>query len=126
MAWLPPRGRRRRAFSVVLCVVLMGAAASAIAASPVCGAAPPGSDATPTATIADASVDVDALCAALQRIATPEANLHGVVVERGGRLRLEAYFDGFPNVKAFIAYLEELFPSPAPWDATITAHGRRG
>ena len=33
---------------------------------------------------------------------------------------------GNPNVKAFIAFLEELFPSPAPWDATITAHGRRG
>ncbi|MFL6698949.1 MAG: LysR family transcriptional regulator [Vitreoscilla sp.] len=26
-----------------------------------------------------------------------------------------------PNVKAFISFLEELFPSPAPWDATIAA-----
>jgi DNA-binding transcriptional LysR family regulator len=26
-----------------------------------------------------------------------------------------------PNVKAFIAFLEEVFPSPGPWDATIAA-----
>jgi len=28
---------------------------------------------------------------------------------------------GSPNVKAFIAFLEEVFPTPAPWDATIAA-----
>ena len=56
-------------------------------AASVCGA--------PAATTAaEASVDVDALCAKLLKIATPEANLHGVVVDRAGRLQLEAYFDG--------------------------------
>ena len=30
-----------------------------------------------------------------------------------------------PNVKAFIAFLEEVFPSPAPWDATIAASALR-
>lgn len=34
---------------------------------------------------------------------------------------------GNPNVKAFIGFLEELFPNPAPWDATIAASAvRRG
>jgi DNA-binding transcriptional LysR family regulator len=28
---------------------------------------------------------------------------------------------GSPNVKAFIAFLGEVFPTPAPWDATIAA-----
>ena len=32
---------------------------------------------------------------------------------------------GSPHVKAFISYLEEVFPSPAPWDATITASALR-
>jgi DNA-binding transcriptional LysR family regulator len=32
---------------------------------------------------------------------------------------------GSPNVKAFIAYLEEVFASPAPWDATIAASALR-
>jgi CubicO group peptidase (beta-lactamase class C family) len=41
-----------------------------------------------------AAVNVDALCAALQRITTPAANLHGIVVERGGLLQAEAYVDG--------------------------------
>jgi CubicO group peptidase (beta-lactamase class C family) len=45
-------------------------------------------------TSAPAGLDVDALCAALQRIATPAANLHGVVVERAGQLLAEAYVDG--------------------------------
>lgn len=31
---------------------------------------------------------------------------------------------GNPNVKAFVAFLEELFPSPSPWDLTIAAFGR--
>jgi DNA-binding transcriptional LysR family regulator len=34
-----------------------------------------------------------------------------------------------PNVKAFVAFLAEVFPSPAPWDASIAAgasqHARR-
>ena len=30
-----------------------------------------------------------------------------------------------PNVKAFIAFLAEVFPSPAPWDATIAASAMR-
>ncbi|MGJ7492891.1 LysR substrate-binding domain-containing protein [Variovorax sp. ZT4R33] len=30
-----------------------------------------------------------------------------------------------PNVKAFISFLEEVFPSPAPWDATIAAGALR-
>ncbi len=44
--------------------------------------------------LAEISSNVEALCAKLLRIATPEANLHGVVVERAGHLQLEAYFDG--------------------------------
>ena len=28
-----------------------------------------------------------------------------------------------PNVKAFVSYLAEVFPSPAPWDATIATAG---
>jgi DNA-binding transcriptional LysR family regulator len=32
---------------------------------------------------------------------------------------------GNPNVKAFVAYVEELFPSPPPWDLTITAAASR-
>lgn len=32
---------------------------------------------------------------------------------------------GNPNVKAFVAFLEELFPSPAPWDLTIKVSAQR-
>jgi DNA-binding transcriptional LysR family regulator len=32
---------------------------------------------------------------------------------------------GSPNVEAFISWLEEVFPSPAPWDATIAAGASR-
>lgn len=32
---------------------------------------------------------------------------------------------GNPNVKAFISFLEEVFPSPAPWDAIIAASASR-
>lgn len=32
---------------------------------------------------------------------------------------------GNPNVKAFIAFLEDLFPSPAPWDLSIAEGARR-
>ncbi|MFC6050132.1 LysR family transcriptional regulator, partial [Methylobacterium hispanicum] len=30
---------------------------------------------------------------------------------------------GNPNVKAFLAFLGEVFPSPAPWDALIAGAG---
>lgn len=30
-----------------------------------------------------------------------------------------------PNVRAFVSFLEEVFPSPSPWDATIAAHAAR-
>lgn len=33
---------------------------------------------------------------------------------------------GNPNVKAFVAFLESLFPSPAPWDLAISAGAIRG
>jgi CubicO group peptidase (beta-lactamase class C family) len=45
-------------------------------------------------TAAENSVNVDELCTKLLRIAAPEANLHGVIVERAGQLQLEAYFNG--------------------------------
>ena len=32
---------------------------------------------------------------------------------------------GNPNVKAFVAFLEDLFPSPAPWDLAISASASR-
>lgn len=32
---------------------------------------------------------------------------------------------GNPNVRAFVAFLEELFPTPAPWDRAITAGASR-
>ncbi|MBC8057836.1 MAG: serine hydrolase [Rhizobiales bacterium] len=75
----------------------MNLASSPLAAAPVCGAPSAEIDGAHIAAKDDASVDIDALCAAVRRIATPEANLHGVVVERGGRLQLEAYFDGTDN-----------------------------
>jgi hypothetical protein len=28
---------------------------------------------------------------------------------------------GSPNVKAFLALLDEIFPSPAPWDSLIAS-----
>ncbi|AWN52758.1 LysR family transcriptional regulator [Methylobacterium sp. 17Sr1-1] len=31
---------------------------------------------------------------------------------------------GSPNVKAFLAFLEEVFPSPAPWDRALEEEGR--
>lgn len=32
---------------------------------------------------------------------------------------------GNPNVKVFMSFLAEVFPSPAPWDATIAASALR-
>lgn len=86
MPW-PIRAGGRAASVAAMVTSLM--AGPALAAH-VCGAPV----AQATAGEADASVDVEALCAKLSSIATPEANLHGVVVERAGRLQFEAYFDG--------------------------------
>ncbi len=47
-----------------------------------------------TTAAAEVSIDVDALCATLASIATPQANLHGVVVDHAGQVQLEAYFNG--------------------------------
>jgi CubicO group peptidase (beta-lactamase class C family) len=84
MPWL--KGAVTRAVSIAALATSMFAG-QALAAS-ACGAP----DAAATA--AEASVDITALCAKLYGIATPEADLHGVVVERAGRVQLEAYFDG--------------------------------
>ena len=83
--------------SASLLVFLSSLVAFAAGATPVCGAPKVGADAAAVAGTADLAFDTEALCALLRRIATPEANLHGVVVERGGKLLLEAYFDGVDN-----------------------------
>jgi CubicO group peptidase (beta-lactamase class C family) len=46
---------------------------------------------------ADKALDAQALCRALQQAIDPDANLHGIVVERAGKLQFEAYFDGSDN-----------------------------
>lgn len=76
-----------RVFACAAAMAAGMAGVSALAASS-CGA-----PAAPAAA-AEVPVDIDALCAKLLGIATPEANLHGVVVDRAGRVQLEAYFDG--------------------------------
>ena len=77
----------------VVRAVLMAALASSMFAGQALAASVCNSPAErPTA--AEDSVNVDQLCTKLLRSATPEANLHGVIVERAGQLQLEAYFDG--------------------------------
>ena len=53
--------------------------------------------------------------------------IHGPVVlvghSYGGPVITEAA-NGNPNVKAFVAFLAEVFPSPAPWDQLIEAVAR--
>jgi CubicO group peptidase (beta-lactamase class C family) len=69
------------------------------------GAQPPGASVAPCATPAtiddweivapeSAGFDAKALCAVLDGVATGDANVHGVVVERGGRLVAELYRTG--------------------------------
>jgi len=76
---------RRAASITALCASMM--------AGPTLSAQACGAPAT-AAMAAEPSVQVEALCAKLSSIATFEANMHGVVVERAGRLQVEAYFDG--------------------------------
>lgn len=45
-------------------------------------------------------------------MAAGDANLHGVLVEQGGQLRVESYFDGWDQPGG------SLFPRPASFDAT--------
>ncbi|TXC65500.1 serine hydrolase [Piscinibacter aquaticus] len=56
--------------------------------------------------------DAHALCRALPEMAAGDANLHGVLVEQGGQLRVESYFDGWDQPGG------SLFPRPASFDAT--------
>ncbi len=62
-----------------------------------CGAAARSNDGWAVATAPTRALDVEAVCRDLPQWAPPEANVHGVVVERGGELQLEAYFDGRDN-----------------------------
>lgn len=55
--------------------------------------------------------DAQALCQALPEIAAGGANLHGVLVEHRGRLRVEAYFDGWDQPGG------SLFSRPASFDS---------
>ncbi len=63
-------------------------------AAPGCGLPADTGDGMRLAATAERPFTPDAFCASLARIATSEANLHGVVVERGGKLLVEAYFEG--------------------------------
>ena len=66
-------------------------------AAPRCGVPEATTDGWAVAAASELALDADALCRDMPRLAPGEANVHGVVVERGGRLQFEAYFDGWDN-----------------------------
>lgn len=62
-------------------------------AAPHCGAPVEGRDDWPIVAEAERAFDAAAFCRTIAATLA-EANLHGIVVDRGGRLQFEAYFDG--------------------------------
>lgn len=64
-----------------------------VLATPHCGAPVEGRDDWPIVAEAARAFDATAFCRTIAATLA-DANLHGIVVERGGRLQFEAYFDG--------------------------------
>ena len=84
------------AYGLLACLVLGTAFWSARASAADEPCAPPAatSDGWEVATPEAAGFDAGALCAALTAVARADANLHGVIVERHGRLVAELYRAG--------------------------------
>jgi CubicO group peptidase (beta-lactamase class C family) len=101
---LGPSCRRARASShhgahrrwLLACLVLgtIGSAARASASNEPCATPAVTSDGWQVATPGAAGFDANALCATLSAVARGAANLHGVIVERHGRLVAELYRAG--------------------------------
>jgi CubicO group peptidase (beta-lactamase class C family) len=87
--------------AAVLCVVSSGVHAE-------CGTPRDVGDGWPLASPQAQVVDRDALCAAVAAVATPQANLHSVLVVRRGQLLGEWYFagDDHPNASWFSKRIE--------------------
>jgi len=96
MPGMPVKPQHHRAASLIALCFAAALAAPAFA-TPSCGSPADIGDNWRIAAKGESAFDVDTMCERLSAIATPEANLHGVVVSRGGRLQFEAYFDGTDN-----------------------------
>ncbi len=80
--------------SLMLLVLLLASAAPARAAEALCAAPTDLDDGWQTADPQASGFDAAALCTVLERVAGAAVNLHGVVVERHGRLVAERYRRG--------------------------------
>jgi len=77
-----------------IAVALIGWAASCAATAAPCGVPPTLGDGWTVATPEESGFDAAALCNAVERLATPQTNVHGLLIERRGRLVGEWYFSG--------------------------------
>jgi CubicO group peptidase (beta-lactamase class C family) len=89
--------------------LLGGAALAPLTASPVCADTPDGcgvplarDDGWPVASVnEDRLVDREALCGMADRLASGTANVHAVLVARGGKLVFERYFKGSDEINGW-------------------------
>lgn len=75
-----------------LIFALLACAAGPVAGQSACGAPSEIGDGWTAASPSEALFDLPGFCAAARVTATPEANFHGIVVERRGKLVAELYF----------------------------------
>ncbi|MFM9942795.1 MAG: serine hydrolase domain-containing protein [Hyphomicrobiaceae bacterium] len=84
-----------RPHAAVLMAVLAFNPLQALAQEPVCGAPAKLDDGWSIAKPEDAGFDSTRLCAIAERLRRTNANVHGVVIVRGGKLVFEQYFAGY-------------------------------
>jgi CubicO group peptidase (beta-lactamase class C family) len=67
-----------------------------------CGVPVARNDGWPVASGEDKSIDRDALCRMADRLASSDANIHAVLVGRGGKLVFERYFKGPDEIPGYL------------------------
>lgn len=116
----PTRPRAIRQVCLLAAALLLAACAhrpAAVTAQP-CGSPPADAD-WPVAAAAEAGFDAAALCNVLTEVAGSEANIHSLLVERGGKLVAELYRSG-PD-----SSMEWMFGLRNPFDANVASDAHK-